>query len=113
MKRYSLYDRSRGSLVRRMAYAQTNAPTIQRPSYETVKGLGEAARGKTWGSTSAVEIDKDGKSIWVASGAGRQCLDRTTARCRICLRFSIRRVRKTGESSARVAHLSARDLCRS
>jgi streptogramin lyase len=35
--------------------------------------------GRTWGSTSAVEVDKDGKSIWVAERCGQNsCLDRTT-----------------------------------
>jgi sugar lactone lactonase YvrE len=33
-------------------------------------------QGRTWGSTSAVEIDKDGKSIWVAERCGaNSCLD--------------------------------------
>src|SRR5947207_10397777 len=32
--------------------------------------------GRTWGSTSAVEIDKDGRSIWVAERCGaNSCVD--------------------------------------
>ena len=35
--------------------------------------------GRTWGSTSAVEIDKDGKSIWIAERCGQNsCLDRAS-----------------------------------
>ena len=35
--------------------------------------------GRTWGSTSAVEIDRDGRSIWVAERCGaNSCLDRAT-----------------------------------
>jgi DNA-binding beta-propeller fold protein YncE len=35
--------------------------------------------GRTWGSTSAVDIDRDGRSIWVAERCGANtCLDRAT-----------------------------------
>jgi sugar lactone lactonase YvrE len=33
--------------------------------YLTVEGWAKLPEGRAWGSTSAVEIDKDGKSIWV------------------------------------------------
>jgi sugar lactone lactonase YvrE len=43
----------------------TMAPVNDLPNpYRTVEGW--AKLGRTWGSTSAVDIDKDGKSIWVA-----------------------------------------------
>jgi len=64
-----------------MAYAQTNAqPTNSAANpYETVKDWAKLPEGRTWGSTSAVEIDKDGKSIWVAERCGQNsCLDRAT-----------------------------------
>ena len=36
-------------------------------------------QGRMWGSLSAVEIDKDGKSLWVAERCGQNsCLDRAT-----------------------------------
>ena len=42
--------------------------------------------GRTWGSTSAVEIDKDGRSIWVAERCGaNSCLD--APKVDIVLRF--------------------------
>jgi sugar lactone lactonase YvrE len=34
--------------------------------YQTVEGWAKMPAGRTWGATSAVDIDKDGKSIWVA-----------------------------------------------
>src|SRR5262245_8024401 len=37
--------------------------------------------GRTWGSTSAVEIDKDGRSIWVAERCGvNSCADPATGK---------------------------------
>jgi hypothetical protein len=42
-------------------------PTNDAPNpYNTVSDYFKLPDGRTWGSTSAVEIDKDGKSIWVA-----------------------------------------------
>jgi len=42
-------------------------PTNSAPNpYETIEGWAKLPEGRTWGSTSAVDIDKDGKSIWVA-----------------------------------------------
>ena len=34
--------------------------------YNTIEGFAKLPEGRTWGSTSAVDIDKDGKSFWVA-----------------------------------------------
>lgn len=34
--------------------------------YQTITGWAKLPEGRTWGSTSAVEIDRDGVSIWVA-----------------------------------------------
>jgi sugar lactone lactonase YvrE len=34
--------------------------------YETIEGWAKMPEGRTWGSTSAVDVDRDGKSIWVA-----------------------------------------------
>ena len=38
--------------------------------YQTIVGFAKMPDGRTWGSTSAVEIDKDGTSIWVAERCG-------------------------------------------
>jgi NHL repeat-containing protein len=52
--------------------AQANmAPTNNLPNpYQTVEGWAKMPEGRVWGSTSAVEIDKDGRSIWVAERCG-------------------------------------------
>ncbi len=47
--------------------------------YQTIKDWAKMSEGRVWGSTSAVEIDKDGKSVWVAERCGQNsCLDRAT-----------------------------------
>jgi sugar lactone lactonase YvrE len=50
------------------AHAQSDIkPTNDLPNpYRTIEGWAKLAEGRTWGSTSAVDIDKDGISIWVA-----------------------------------------------
>ncbi len=70
-------------LVPALASAQdAGQPTNNAPnSYNTVKDYFKLPEGRTWGSTSAVEIDKDGKSIWVAERCGQNsCLDRATGK---------------------------------
>jgi len=56
------------------AAAQGNtaaAPTNDLPNpYRTVEGWAKLPAGRSWGSTSAVEIDKDGRSVWVAERCG-------------------------------------------
>jgi streptogramin lyase len=64
------------------AQAQDVKPTNDAPNpYQTVKDYFKLPEGRTWGSTSAVDIDKDGKSIWVAERCGgNSCLDRATGK---------------------------------
>jgi streptogramin lyase len=46
-------------------------PTNDLPNpYRTIEGWAKLPDGRTWGSTSAVEIDRDGTSIWVAERCG-------------------------------------------
>src|SRR5262245_58154297 len=54
------------------AQAQTPpTPVNDAPNpYETVEGYFKLPEGRKWGSTSAVEIDKDGKTIWVGERCG-------------------------------------------
>ncbi|MCA0377448.1 MAG: hypothetical protein LCH84_17530 [Gemmatimonadetes bacterium] len=60
--------------------AQASSPTMPAVNdlpnpYRTVEGWAKLPEGRTWGSTSAVAIDKDGKSIWVAERCGvNNCL---------------------------------------
>ena len=50
----------------------TMTPTNDLPNpYQTITGWAKLPEGRTWGSTSAVEIDKDGVSIWVAERCGQ------------------------------------------
>jgi len=60
--------------------AQDVAPNNDAPNpYKTVEDWAKLPAGRKWGSTGAVDIDKDGKSIWVAERCGANtCLDRTT-----------------------------------
>ena len=53
-----------GALVLSAALAAQPNP------YRTIEGWAKMPEGRTWGATSAVEIDKDGKSIWVAERCG-------------------------------------------
>ena len=67
------------------AYAQSGttpagpvvAPTNDAPNpYTTIKGWAKLPDGRKMGSTSAVDIDRDGKSVWVAERCGvNSCLD--------------------------------------
>ncbi|MBI4503284.1 MAG: hypothetical protein HY700_19275 [Gemmatimonadetes bacterium] len=52
-------------------------PTNDLPDpYLTMEGWARMPQGRTWGSTSAVEIDRDGVSVWVAERCGaNNCLN--------------------------------------
>ena len=58
-----------------------NTPTNDAPNpYTTIENHFKLPEGRTWGSTSAVDIDPDGKSIWVAERCGANtCYDRAKA----------------------------------
>jgi hypothetical protein len=64
------------------AAGQTVQPVNDLPNpYTTVADHFKLPAGRTWGSTSAVEIDKDGQSIWVAERCGtNSCFDRATGK---------------------------------
>jgi len=65
------------------AYAQSESPdtpTNDAPNpYRTIEHFVKLPEGRKMGSTSAVDIDRDGKTIWVAERCGaNSCLDRET-----------------------------------
>jgi DNA-binding beta-propeller fold protein YncE len=63
-----------------VAQSSASMPAINdKPNdYRTVEGWAKLPAGRTWGSTSAVAVDKDGKSIWVAERCGQNnCLGST------------------------------------
>jgi sugar lactone lactonase YvrE len=46
-------------------------PTNDLPNpYQSIESYFKLPEGRTWGSTSAVDVDKDGRSIWVAERCG-------------------------------------------
>ena len=55
-----------------VVYGQTAAtPTNDAPNpFQTIEGHFKLPEGRTWGSTSAVDIARDGRSIWVAERCG-------------------------------------------
>jgi len=54
-----------------LAGQQPVEPTNSAPNpYKTIEGWAKLPEGRTWGATSAVDIDKDGTSIWVAERCG-------------------------------------------
>ena len=57
-------------------------PTNDAPNpFETIEGWAKMPAGREWGSTSAVDIDKDGRSIWVAERCGRTPAGIAANRC--------------------------------
>ena len=65
------------------AYAQSPMqPVNDLPNpYTTIADYFKLPAGRVWGSTSAIEIDKDGRSIWVAERCGaNSCFDRPTGK---------------------------------
>ena len=56
---------------------QAATPVNEAPNpYRTIENFFKMPAGRTWGSTSAVEIDRDGRSIWVAERCGANtCLN--------------------------------------
>ena len=55
-----------------LAWAQTSAPTNSHPNpYRSVEDWAKMPEGRVWGSTSGVDIDRDGRSVWVAERCGK------------------------------------------
>src|SRR5688572_30815666 len=58
--------------------AATVLVAAQDNPYRTIEQWGKMPEGRTWGATSAVDIDRDGKSIWVGERCGaNSCLNST------------------------------------
>ena len=60
----------RAGFVATVVTAATVLLTAQDNPYRTVEGWARMPEGRAWGSTSAVDVDRDGKSIWVAERCG-------------------------------------------
>ena len=61
-----------GLSVATFTFAQQTVTPVNEASnpYRTIENFFKMPAGRTWGSTSAVEIDRDGRSIWVAERCG-------------------------------------------
>ena len=65
-------------LTVRTAAQAPNARNDGPNPYRTVEGWAKLPEGRTWGSTSSVDIDKDGVSVWVGERCGtNSCLTST------------------------------------
>ena len=94
---------------------QDTAATLPNP-YRTVENWAKMPEGRTWGATSAVDIDPDGTSIWVAERCGAEHLLGPRSRQDLAARRGpeVRCQRQAGkELWRRDVHLPARDPCRS
>jgi len=59
------------ALLAAVGNAQTTAPVNDRPNpYKSIENWAKLPDGRSWGSTSAVDIDQDGTSVWVAERCG-------------------------------------------
>jgi DNA-binding beta-propeller fold protein YncE len=66
---------SRAALTLAFVIGATVLGSSQPNPYRTIEGWAKMPDGRTWGATSAVDIDKDGMSVWVAERCGaNSCL---------------------------------------
>ncbi len=65
--------------------------------YQTIEGWAKMPDGRSWGSTSAVGIDRDGKSVWVAERCGANA----------CVGSSLDPVLKFDPTGKMIAHFGA------
>ena len=64
-------------LAAALAFQGQPANDLPNP-YETIEHFFKMSEGRTWGATSAVEVDRDGRSIWVGERCGANtCLNST------------------------------------
>ena len=55
------------------ALTQAVTPTNSLPNpYRAIEDWAKLPEGRIWGSTSAVDVDPDGTSVWVAERCGAQ-----------------------------------------
>lgn len=61
-----------------LAMAQSADPNSYPNPYRTVENWAQMPEGRKWGSLSAVDIDRDGKSVWIAERCGgNSCAGKT------------------------------------
>src|SRR5688572_7254714 len=57
-------------IVASAGWLAAQPPNSEPNPYRTVEGWARMPEGRTWGSTSAVEVAPDGRSIWVGERCG-------------------------------------------
>ena len=54
---------------------ETVTPVNDGPNpYRTIRNWGTLPAGREWGATSGIDIDRDGRSVWVAERCGTSCV---------------------------------------
>jgi len=72
MRRVAALSFLASALAAQQPQGQQVEPNNSAPNpYRTVEGWAKLPAGRTWGSLSAVEVDPDGSSIWVAERCGQ------------------------------------------
>jgi streptogramin lyase len=73
------YGARAGLLVLAAVVTSAQSPANDLPNpYRTIEHHFKMPEGRTWGATSAVDVDKDGRSIWVGERCGANtCLGST------------------------------------
>lgn len=80
-------------------------PTNKAPNpYETMEGWARLPDGRTWGSLSAVDVDRDGVSIWVAERCGANSCANSTLPPIMKFDSTGRMVKAFGEGLIQVPH---------
>src|SRR5262245_6629382 len=64
-----------------LTLAQNASPAANPPNpYTTIDRCGRLPSGRQWGGVSAIDIDRDGRSVWVAERCGGgSCADSSLA----------------------------------
>ena len=64
-----------------LTLAQSAPPAVNPPNpYTTIDRWGMLPAGRQWGGVSAIDIDRDGRSVWVAERCGGgSCADSSLA----------------------------------
>jgi DNA-binding beta-propeller fold protein YncE len=82
-------------------------PTNALPNpYQTIENHFKLPEGRTWGSISAVDIDKDGRSIWIAErcGGNSDCMAKPTVNPILLFDASGKLVRSFGAGTIASPH---------
>src|ERR1700756_4646962 len=63
------------AMISATVFAATTEPNAQPNPYRTVENWAKLPDGRTWGQTISVDVDPDGRSIWVFERCGGTACD--------------------------------------